>query len=190
MSRRRKDYRVDSQPEHFTGAPIDTLMVRFPNEEIVETFDFQIYAARAEMAAVIALAFRMHGADKSPETRRTLFVSAVRQWFVFLDAHDPERRFTAGIDIDAALVRAYVAWLDARPARIATRYSLWSGMRSLFRWLLRHRADLVGGDLMLPLTQPLQTRPTLKLGWTRDLEGKHAPEALHAGGDRCEITAS
>ncbi|MDX2276173.1 MAG: hypothetical protein NW206_12050 [Hyphomonadaceae bacterium] len=150
MSRRRKDYRLDTQPEHFAGAPIDTLIVRFAGDESVEAFDFRVYAARAEMAAIIALAFRMHGADKSPETRRTLFVSAVRQWFAFLDAHDPEQLLKAGTDIDAALVRAFLIWLDARPARIATRYSLWSGMRSLFRWLLRHRADLVGGDLMLP----------------------------------------
>ncbi len=39
------------------------------------------------------------------------------------------------------------------------------------------------------VTLPLQTRPTLKLGWTGILEGNHAPEALHAGGDRREAAA-
>lgn len=56
---------------------------------------------------------------------------------------------------------------------------------SFYAWKAKY-----GGMDVADVTQPLQTRPTLKLGWTRDLEGKHAPEALHAGGDRCEITAS
>ncbi|MGE0830990.1 MAG: TonB-dependent receptor [Hyphomonadaceae bacterium] len=40
------------------------------------------------------------------------------------------------------------------------------------------------------MTSPLQTRPTLKLGWTEILEGNHAPEALHARGDRIEASPS
>ncbi|NJO33757.1 MAG: HAMP domain-containing histidine kinase [Rhodospirillales bacterium] len=33
------------------------------------------------------------------------------------------------------------------------------------------------------VTLPLQTRPSWKLGWTDFLEGNHASQALHAGGD-------
>lgn len=150
MSRRRKDYRVDTQPERFTGSPIDTLIVRFPNADSVETFDFRIYSARAQMAAVIALAFRMHCADKSAATRMTLFACGVRQWFAFLDAHDPDRQLLSGGDIDAVLVRSFLVWLDGRPLSIGARYSLWSAVRSLLGWLLRNRPELVGEDLTLP----------------------------------------
>ncbi len=206
--RRRKDYRLDSQPEYFTGTLVNTLIVRFADGDGVETFDFRPHAVRAEMAAVIALAFRMHGADKSRETRRTLFAGAVRQWFVFLDAHDAERRLKAGSDIDAALVRAFLVWLDARPARIATRYSIWSGMRSLFRWLLRNRIDLVGADLVLPynafprknaLSAPREglaqadmdavlaaCRREIDTAWTQHCEGQEALARV----DRTRIAAT
>lgn len=150
MTKLRKAYRVDPQPEPFTGAPIETLVVRFPGDHGAEMYDFRVFDSRAQMAAVIALAFRMHAADKAPQTRAAMFTSAVRQWFVFLDAHDPALRLINGAHIDTSLVRAFLVWLDARPVRISTRYSAWSGMRSLFRWLLTHRRDLIADDLALP----------------------------------------
>jgi hypothetical protein len=151
MRTRRKDYRLDSQPASFPGAPIETLIVYFPDgEDRAQIFDFRVHASRADMAAVIALAYRMHCADKAPQTRTALFVSGIRQWFVFLDAHDPQRCLVRGLDIDAGLVRAFLVWLDGRPVSVGTRYSLWSTMRSLLRWLERQRPDLVGADLALP----------------------------------------
>jgi len=151
MTARRKDYRLDSQPASFSGAPIETLIVRFPDGDgPAQVFDFRAHARRADMAAAIALAFRMHCADKAPQTRTALFVSGIRQWFVFLDTHDPQCWLIRGVDIDAGLVRAFLVWLDTRPVSIGSRYSLWSAMRSLLRWLERCRPDLVAVDLALP----------------------------------------
>lgn len=150
MTRPRKDYRLDSQPATFTGAPLKTLVVRFQGAcDDVETFDLRCFAARREMAAVIALAFRQHGGDKASTTRVGM-LSPIRRWFEFLDAHDPKRRLVRGRDIDAALVRAFIAWLDTQPWRIGSRYTTWSGMRSLLRWLMRNRSDLISADVVLP----------------------------------------
>ena len=150
MTRTRKDYRLDTQPATFTGAPIKTLIVRFSDPGCdVQEFDFRPFVGRREMAAAIALGFRQYGADKTRATRGGVF-TGIRKWFDFLKEHDPKRRLVRGRDIDAALVRAFIVWLGAQPWRIGTQYSSWSNLRSVLRWLMANRPDLVGADVALP----------------------------------------
>lgn len=147
-ARRRKDYRLEPVLERLIGKP-DTLVVNMLDGDgnIERSFDFSPYAARPVMAAEIALAFRQHHADKSPETRAGAFLR-LRVWFSFLDAYSVP--IAAMRDVDGDVLGAYIFWLDRKPWSKGTRYTTWSALKQLVAWLKRHRSERVQPDLEIP----------------------------------------
>jgi hypothetical protein len=84
------------------------------------------------MAAEIALAFRHHHTGNAPATCEGAFRSA-GIWFRFLDAHDGN--VVSMRQVDEAILRAFIAWLDRRLPSKGNRYAAWSGVKQLFAWL-------------------------------------------------------
>lgn len=154
MPKRRKDYRLPPRPASLSevGRPED-FVVRFTSPAGVpgRSLDLSAYAHRPRLAAEFAFASRHHLADKAGETRKT-FRHNIPSWFRFLDEHDPAREAVRSArDIDTALLRAYVAWLDRRPLAVGTRDRLWSTVKQVLAWMRRHRPDLVQPELELPV---------------------------------------
>ncbi|WP_245482390.1 site-specific integrase [Mesorhizobium sp. M4A.F.Ca.ET.050.02.1.1] len=161
MARRRKDYRLDPSPISLAGEPT-SLVVNFldPNGRLEESFDFSIYGTAPSVAAAIALAFRNHHAGHSPATREGAF-KTLRRWFAFLNDHTPA--ITSMREVDTATLRAFIAWLDAKPWTKSSRHGSWSAMKQMVRWLKRNRPDLVAPDLEIPFNafprKNAETRP-------------------------------
>ena len=141
MRKRRKDYRVEVGPEPLTGMP-GSLLVNFLHDtgDLAQTFDFSAYSAPSRMAAEITLAFRHHHATSAASTRYNTFRN-VGIWFQFLDAHD--RAVASMKEVDEAVLRAFIAWLDRQLHSKGARYVVWSSVKQLFAWLLRHRPELM-----------------------------------------------
>ena len=148
MRKRRKDYRVEVGPEPLTGMP-GSLLVNFLHDtgDLAQAFDFSAYSAPSRMAAEIALAFRHHHATSAASTRYNTFRNA-GIWFQFLDAHD--RAVASMKEVDEAVLRAFIAWLDRQLHSKGARYVVWSSVKQLFAWLLRHRPELMHPGLELP----------------------------------------
>ena len=148
MRKRRKDYRVEVGPEPLTGMP-GSLLVNFPHDtgDLAQAFDFSAYSAPSRMAAEIALAFRHHHATSAASTRYNTFRNA-GIWFQFLDAHD--RAVASMKEVDEAVLRAFIAWLDRQLHSKGARYVVWSSVKQLFAWLLRYRPELMHPGLELP----------------------------------------
>jgi len=203
MRKRLKDYRVAARPEPLIGAP-GSLAMNFLDEagELAQTFDFSVHAARPQMAAEIALAFRHHYAGNTPATRDGAFRSA-GIWFRFLDAHDGN--LVSMRQVDEAVLRAFIAWLDRRLPSKGNRYAAWSGVKQFFAWLCRNRPELVHPGLEIPFNPfPRKNaearqraalerseieavlaaaRSDIDASWARFSEGEHAL----AGVDRAAI---
>ncbi|WP_292370094.1 site-specific integrase [Mesorhizobium sp.] len=148
MVRRRKNYRLDRSPIPLIGAP-GSLVVNFldPDGRAENCFDFSVHKRAPQVAAEIALAFRYHHAGHSPATRVGDF-HALRKWFAFLDAHEPG--IGSMSDVDTAVLRAFITFLDAKPWAKSTRHSAWSVVKQMVGWLKRNRPDLVASDLEIP----------------------------------------
>lgn len=173
MPKRRKDYRLPQQPAHLfeVGRP-ESLVVRFPTPDgtPAQSFDLSAHVSRPHLAAELAFAASYHLADKSNATRRG-FQYNIPWWFRFLDEHDPAREAVRSArDIDTALLRGYVAWLDRQPAAVGTKDLRWSPLKLLLAWMRRHRPDLVQPGLDLPFSafsrRNRQTRPRAALART------------------------
>lgn len=147
MARRRKDYRVAPSPTPLIGGP-DMLVVNFVRADgtFERSFDFTVFG-RLPMAAELALAFRHHLGDKATSTRfgtyRRLFL-----WFAFIAEHDDA--ITSMRDVDTAVMRTFIASLDAKPWTKGSRHSAWSCIKQLAAWLQRNRPELVHPDLDIP----------------------------------------
>lgn len=148
MKRQRKDYRLAPYPKVLTGEP-GCLLVTFLNSagQPEGAFDFSIFGMKLGVSGEIALAFRHHHAGHCPATRASAF-HALRHWFMFLHDQDPAIRSMQ--DVDTAVLRAYISWLDTKPWMKASRYSTWSALKQLVRWLKRNRPELVAADLEIP----------------------------------------
>lgn len=148
MARRRKDYRLDPSPIPLAGEPA-SLVVNFldPNGRLEKSFDFSIYGTEPRVAAEIALAFRNHHAGHSPATREGAF-NTLRRWFSFINEHLPA--ITSMREVDTATLRAFIAWLDAKPWTKSSRHGSWSVLKQMVRWLKRNRPELVAPDLEIP----------------------------------------
>ena len=130
--RRRKDYKVPSQPAHLSdvGRP-EGLIVRFttPAGLPAQVLDLSAFAHRPRLGAELALALRYHLADKSDASRRSIR-HQFAWWLKFLDEHDPNREAVqSASDIGTELLRAYIAWLGSQPLAVGSRYCLWSILR-------------------------------------------------------------
>ena len=148
MGRRRKDYRVEFPPEPLIGSP-GSLVVKFLDgrSEHAQSFDFGVHVARPQMAAEIALAFRHHHAGNMPVTREGAFGST-GVWFRFLAAQD--RDVASMREVDEAVLRAFITWLDREVSSKGSRYVVWSGVKQLFVWLRRNRPELTDPGLEIP----------------------------------------
>lgn len=153
MPKQRKDYRLPPRPTPiFTAVRPEDLVVRFPTPAGTpsRSLDFSAFAHRPRLAAELAFALRHHLADKTDGTRQ-VFRYNLASWFEFLDEHDPAgEAVRSALDIDAELLRAYIAWLDRKPLALGTRYCAWSTLKQALAWLRRHRLDLVQPELELP----------------------------------------
>ncbi|ANN60744.1 hypothetical protein [Mesorhizobium loti] len=148
MKRQRKDYRLNPSPIPLTGVP-GSLVVNFldPEGRPESKFDFSTFGTTPRVGAEIALAFRHHHAGHSPATRESAF-HALRRWFVFLSDKNPT--VTSMRDVDTAVLRAYIAWLDTKPWTKTSRHGTWSVLKQMVRWLKRNRPELVASDLEIP----------------------------------------
>ncbi len=148
MGKRRKNYRVAPRPEALIGSP-GSLVVTFLDgrSEHAQSFDFGVHVARPQMAAEIALAFRHHHAGNMAVTRKRAFGST-GVWFRFLAAQD--RDVASMREVDEAVLRAYITWLDREVSSKGSRYLDWSGVKQLFVWLQRNRPELTDPGLELP----------------------------------------
>lgn len=151
-ARGRKDYRI-APSDRLSPSPDPQLIVELTDErgDPVQRFDFGTLGAPPAMARELAFAFRGHCADKSPSVWSATFASGIRHWLRFL----AERGNWAGRieslgEVDRALVREFIAWLDRPPHRVGTRYSRWSTFKQLLAWLQHHRPKLVHPELELP----------------------------------------
>jgi integrase len=148
MPRRRKDYRVAPSPEPLIGNPGALVVDMIGTDGALErSFDFGLFDSRPMMAAELALAFRHHCADKGPKTRLNTY-HRLSLWFRFLAEHHGS--VTAMRDVDTAVLRSFIAWLDAKPWMKGTRHGVWSCIKQLVAWLRRNRPDLVHPDLEIP----------------------------------------
>ena len=151
--RKRKDYRLPTQPTSFSGAGIPRdLVIRFLDATGAPAgvLDLSSHAGRARMAADLAHALRWHLADKCDAHRQgTQYQLAY--WFRFLDEHDPGREtVTSARDVDRPLLLAYVHWLGQQSLARSTRAGLYYAIHTPLSWLKRNRPDLVQADLDLP----------------------------------------
>lgn len=209
--RSRKDYRLPPRPALLSDAvqPAD-LVVRFltPAGTPAQSFDLSAYAHRPRLAAELAFAFRHLLADKSEGTRQT-FRYNLSWWFRFLDEHDPTRKAVrTSRDIDAATLRAYIAWLDRQPLAVGSRDRVWFAVKQPLAWMRRHRPDLVQPELELPVNafprRNEQARPRAALARAEldavlsacrlDIEASWADfetgRALLAAADRAAVAAA
>jgi hypothetical protein len=184
MAKRRKDYRVAAGPEPLIGTP-GPLVVNFLDErgELTQTFDFSVHAARPQMAAEIALAFRYHHAGNTRATRKGAFHSS-SIWFRFLGAHDGN--IVAMRQVDGAVLRAFIVWLGRCLPSKGNRYAAWSGVKQLFAWLCRNRPELVHPGLEIPFN-PFP-RKNAEARQREALERSEIEAVLAAA--RCDIDAS
>ncbi|TIU96135.1 MAG: site-specific integrase, partial [Mesorhizobium sp.] len=97
-----------------------------PNGRLEKSFDFSIYGTEPRVAAEIALAFRNHHAGHSPATREGAF-NTLRRWFSFINEHLPA--ITSMREVDTATLRAFIAWLDAKPWTKSSRHGSWSVLK-------------------------------------------------------------
>jgi len=152
--RRRKDYRLPSQPAYLSDAAgPESLVIRFltPAGTPAQSLDLSAYAYRPRLAAEFAFAFRHRLADKSDATRQTVQYN-LPWWFRFLDEYDPARETVrSACDINTELLRAYIAWLGQQPLALGTRDRLWATVKHALVWLGRHRPDLAQPGLELPV---------------------------------------
>jgi hypothetical protein len=124
MPRRRKDYQVAPSPEPLIGNPGALVVNLIGTDGALErSFDFGLFDSRPMMAAELALAFRHHHADKGPKTRLNTY-RRLLLWFGFLAEHHGS--ITAMRDVDTAVLRSFIAWLDAKPWTKGTRHEAWS----------------------------------------------------------------
>ena len=147
MAKRHKDYRVAPPVSSLLTEPGSFLVNMASPDGTCETYDFAIYEARPQMAAELSIAFRHHLAACATATRVNVF-RAVTSWFTFLDAH--QSNVAAMRDVDGAVLRQFITWLENRFGTKGTRYVIWSGIKQLFSWLQRNRPLLVQADLELP----------------------------------------
>jgi integrase len=148
MPKRRKDYRVAAPPETLIGTP-GSFVVNFLDDwgKVTQSFDFSGHTARPQMAAEIALAFRCHHAAAAPRTRAGVFCSTTA-WFRFLDSHN--QQIVAVSQVDEALLRMFITWLDRHLPSKGSSYTAWSGVKQLIVWLQRNRPHLTHPQLALP----------------------------------------
>jgi hypothetical protein len=150
-ARSRKDYRI--APARLpSSTPDSELTVELFNErgELSQRFDFGALGAPSAMAMELALAFRNHLADKSTSVGATT-MNGLRKWLRFLAQRESwAPRIDSLRQVDRALLREFIAWLDRLPYRIGTRYTCWSAFKQLLAWLQRHRPELVHPELELP----------------------------------------
>jgi hypothetical protein len=106
--------------------------------------------APSAMAMELALAFRNHLADKNTSVGATT-MNGLRKWLRFLAQRESwAPRIDSLREVDRALLREFIAWLDRLPYRIGTRYTCWSTLKQLLAWLQRYRPELVHPELELP----------------------------------------
>ena len=151
-ARPRKDYRI-ARSRLPSSSPDSELTVELFDErgDLVRRFDFGALGAPPMMARELALAFRGHLADKRPSVWAATFGSGIRHWLRFLSEREGwATRIESLRDVDRALIREFIAWLDRQPHRVGTRYSRWSAFKQLLAWLQRHRPELVHPELELP----------------------------------------
>lgn len=128
-ARRPKDYTI-APSERLSPSSDPELLVELLDErgDLVQRFDFGALGAPPTMAGELALAFRGHCADKSPSVWSATFGSGIRHWLRFLAERGSwARRIESLGEVDRALLREFIAWLDRPPHRVGTRYSRWSG---------------------------------------------------------------
>ena len=53
-------------------------------------------------------------------------------------------------EVDEALLRAFITWLDREVSSKGSRYVAWSGVKQLFVWLRRNRPELTDTRLEIP----------------------------------------
>jgi hypothetical protein len=147
MARRRKDYRVTSSPEPLIGNP-GALVVNIVGADgrLERSFDFAVFGL-LPMVAELALAFRHHVGVKGVAVRLNTY-RQLRLWFAFIVEYDDS--LTSMRDVDTAVLRAFIASLDAKPWKKGTRYGVWSCIKQLVAWLQRNRPELVHPDLEIP----------------------------------------
>lgn len=148
MVRRVKDYRVRLRPRELVGKPVG-LRIRFRDAhgDLGRYFEFGQFAGHAAMAAELALAFRYQCADKTPNTRSTIF-GGVKAWFKFLEGTGSQARCLG--DVDSNLLCELIVWMSRTYTAKATRIGLYGGIKQLLSWVKRHRPDLVDPLLEFP----------------------------------------
>lgn len=88
------------------------------------------------------VAFLKEERGASPETIRA-YASDLRQFLAFASAARPIGRSLAPADVDAALVREYLFWLDRRRIQKASMARKLAALRSFYRYLNRHKTRRV-----------------------------------------------
>jgi len=153
MARVRKDYSLSTPPAALQPRP-GGLVVEFPDPHgrPPQRLDFSTFAIdRPVMARELAMAFRYHYADKSPQTRRGALQGGILWWFRFLAVSGETTAGTnTSADITSPLLHAYIGWLHTQPIAGSTCAAYWSPLHRLLLWLRRNRPDLLAADLDIP----------------------------------------
>ncbi len=154
MARIRKSYRVIANPMELPVLP-EPLGLTVTFDDLPggrsQAFSFEGFSRFPQMAAEIALGFRIHGIGLSPPTRAGIHHSMLKGWLAFLvDPAAGVHGITSMGELDDAHLRRFIQWLDQRPLALSSRFGRWSATKQILRCLQRHRPDIVGPSLALP----------------------------------------
>jgi hypothetical protein len=120
--------------------------------EVVQRFDVADLDLPAEVAAMLAAAFRGHYPGKAAETRKGCW----RALIVFARFVEQDNRIGALGDLTNESVGRYLAWLDrqrsraGKPWSLAVRHNRYHHIKTLLEWIGRCHPDYLPDRLAFP----------------------------------------